>query len=525
MTVSRRAVLAGTLGAGALALAGPTTAAQAAGRRRPYTWGRTGGVLPADGYVPADPSLHVLRRLTYGPTPQSLADIRRRGIDAWIERQLAPAGIPDPVGDAIAARFPRLAWSIETTRDELGDGGWDVMSDLVVSTTARAIWSERQLFEVMVDFWSNHLNVTCPSSEVWDTRHRYDADVIRRNAFGRYADMLAASAKHPAMLRYLSNADSSKDAPNENYGRELLELHTVGLAAGYTQADVVDSSRIMTGFTVSSGELLYRQSWHYTGRVTVLGFSHPNTDRDGRAVAAAYWEYLAHHPATARHLASKLYRRFVGDVPNEAVVTALAKVYLDNDTQIVPVLRALFRYARFRSRPEVKVRRPFEAMVAGVRVLGLQPSTGDAETYRDGLQALYWQSSDLGHGPLGWDPPNGYPDVAPAWQSASGMLARWNTHLAHAAGWWPSKSRGHLVFPDLKARFLPDPLPSTYGALVDEVARRVVFTPLSPGHRSAVLTFIGKSATAVPKATDGALTWRLPYLIAVLLDSPYHGYR
>ena len=112
------------------------------------------------------------------------------------------------------------------------------MFDLCDAHIARACWSNRQVLEVMVDFWSNHLNVTCPSSDVWGTRHLYDANVIRKHALGRYSDMLVASARHPAMLAYLDNASSEKDAPNENYARELLELHTVGVGAGYTEAMV-----------------------------------------------------------------------------------------------------------------------------------------------------------------------------------------------------------------------------------------------------------------------------------------------
>ena len=126
------------------------------------------------------------------------------------------------------------------------------MNDVLLSTVARALWSKRQVFEVMVDFWSNHLNVTCPSDGVWDNRHLYDRDVIRKHALGSFKDMLVASAKHPSMLVYLNQAESTKDAPNENYGREVLELHTVGVDAGYDENDIYNSAKILTGLTLAN---------------------------------------------------------------------------------------------------------------------------------------------------------------------------------------------------------------------------------------------------------------------------------
>ena len=480
-----------------------------------------------DHYLSGDRYLHVLRRLTYGPTPASYAEIHKLGIAAWLERQLAPASIKDPVADGVLTHLPRLSWSIATTRAQLDGGAWDVMQDLVVATVARSVWTERQLFEVMVDFWSNHLNVTCPSSDVWDNRHRYDADVIRANALGRYADLLKASAAHPAMLRYLNNADSTKDAPNENYGRELLELHTVGVDSGYTQAEVVDSARIMTGFTVDddTGAYVYDPSIHWTGSVSVRGFTSANAAADGHATALAYLDHLAHHPDTATRIATKLCLRFIGDTPTPGAVAELAQVYLANDTAIKPVLRALVALPEFISAPGVKVRRPFEDMVAAMRTLGIGPPTSsDADTYRGGLDALYWQSADLAHAPLAWPQPNGYPDTADAWQSASGMINRWNTHIDHAAGWWPNSTDGSITYPDIN-KLLPTVLPATYGELIDALARRVVYRPLRADHRAAVLTFMGKTASAKPKSTDQILTWRFPYLVALLLDSPYHEYR
>ena len=177
--------------------------------------------------------------------------VRKLGTAKWLAAQMNPyVKVPDTAMDHLATRYPRLKWEIWQVRDRLDNGAWDVMDDLVDMHIARAAWSRRQLLEVMVDFWSNHFNITCPSSNVWDSRARFDHDVIRTNAFGRFEDMLIASAKHPAMLNYLNNAISTYKEPNENYGREVLELHTVGIGAGYTETDMHNSALIFTGMSI-----------------------------------------------------------------------------------------------------------------------------------------------------------------------------------------------------------------------------------------------------------------------------------
>ncbi len=163
---------------------------------------------------------------------------------------------------------------------------WEYMISLSMATIARAVWSRRQLYEVMCEFWSNHLNVTAPTDGVWYSRVDYDRKVIRANALGRFEDMLIASAHHPAMLTYLNNAESTRVEPNENYGRELLELHTVGLEASYTELDMFDSTLIMTGFRVNqeTGLFQYDAYAHHTGDVKVMGFedAEPHSSRGTR---------------------------------------------------------------------------------------------------------------------------------------------------------------------------------------------------------------------------------------------------
>jgi hypothetical protein len=481
--------------------------------------------------------LHLLRRATYGQTPSEILRVTKMGTRAWLEQQLKPSTCPDPTGTLIGRLYPEAGWSIAQVYQQVDAGhiqrfGWDVMIPLSEYSIAMATWSSRQLYEVMVDFWSNHLNVANPSDSVWDSRQSYDRNVIRWYAMGKFSQMLAASAAHPAMLNYLNQADSTKDAPNENYGRELLELHTVGIGAHYTEAEVLDSARIMTGYTLQwddtkprYGEYVYDPSIHWTGRVKVLGFTHPNTSSDGRAVANAYINYLAHHPATAHRIAYKLAVRFVADGPSPALVNRMAATYLKYDTAIAPMLRLLFTSNEFYAARGSKVRRPYEDMVATLRTLGygLLPTTSSAAARRSGPESLYWMSDQLQHAPLAWPQPDGYPDVANAWTAAGGLLSRWNMHLGLAAGWWPDKSQ--IRVPNLASLLPPIRTTTTYLALINAMATRITGGPLPASHTAAVLTFVGKRPTDRVHAGDQWITWDLARLVALLLDTPNHQLR
>jgi uncharacterized protein DUF1800 len=502
--VSRRAVLRGAGAAAALAVAGPVLAAATPASA-------AGGVFVAD-----DPDVHFLRRATFGPTKADLARIRRIGRAAWLDEQLHPGRIDDRDNERLLEnRFGGLGWSIAQARANLPAFSWDLMFDLGVAALARAAWSKRQLFEVMVDFWSNHLNVTNPFDSGWDCRHDYDRRVIRAHALGRFEDMLLASAKHPAMLYYLNNAESSKYSPNENYGRELLELHTVGVDGGYDETDMRNSALVMTGFTVDweTTQFRYEPSWHYTGRVRVMDWTSANaTGSGGKDVATSYLRYLANHPSTATRIATKLCQRFVRDDPPAALVAKLADVYLANDTAIVPVLRALFGSSAFASAQGAKVKRPMEDVISTIRILGMGPDGSGT----DGMTGLYWMTEGLANAPLAWVPPNGYPDHADAWRSAGGTLGRWNMHMSLAAHWWPND----LTQPDLRRHLLGKALPGTYGGLVDALAKALVFRKLPSAHRDAVLGFVGRTAGATLASDAEAVGWRLPYLVALILDGP-----
>lgn len=494
-----------TAGSGWPAVFPPAAAAQAA----------PGGIPLVDDQV-----AHLLRRSTFGVTAAMTDEVRRIGVGAWLDRQLAPESIDDgAVEAAVQARWPRLALSEAGAMARLSPFSWDLMFELQRATLLRMACSQRQLQEVMVDVWSNHLNVTCPSDKVWATRHAYDL-AIRLHALGSFRELLRASATSPAMLHYLDNADSTGDAPNENYGRELLELHTVGVGAGYTEAEVRMSALALTGFTVddASQAFAYDARRHYVGPLRVLDWGSDNVSAaGGLAVGLDYLDHLARHPATARRIATLLATRFVCDTPPGALVDRLAAAYTAHDTAIVPVLRTLFASPEFWSCLGQKLRRPLDATVATMRVLSYAP-TADGRT--DAWEGLCWALGSAGQAPLAWEPPNGYPDVAAAWLSTAGTLSRWNLALALTQGWW---SGGASRAADTWQALIGDPQPATAGALIDRLCLRLLGQTLPDPARSALLGFFGQAAGDVPEA------WRLQYrvspVVALILSSPVWSLR
>jgi uncharacterized protein (DUF1800 family) len=457
---------------------------------------------------------HVLRRVTYGATPALRKKVAEQGLTPWLRAQLAPGSLDDPGGDAVAEALPRLAWSVERTATSLPKGErWPMMVELASAQIARAIWSERQLYEVMVDFWANHLNITTPTGGVWESRHRFDADVIRAHTLGRFEDMLIASTFHPSMLVYLNADRSTGEEPNENYARELLELHTVGVHGGYTEQDVKQASVLITGWRVNDrGSVTFHHPRHATGRVTVMGWSHPNdTDSGARDAVVSLLRYLANHESTATRVARKLAVRFVADDPDPGLVDRLAQVYLREGTAIIPMLVALFSSPEFARAEGTKVRRPFEALVATLRVVGVGPGHDPK-----GLTELYWMLNDLGHQPLAWAMPNGYPDVAADWQSPATALNLLNATQTIVQGWWPE----HLDIPSVQEQY--PSAPTTRAAALDAVTRKLFGRAPTEAESTALDDLMGAS-------TDFRSTFRpdswpqrqtLALATTLLLNSP-----
>lgn len=478
------------------------------------------GVLPGRS---TDVVLHLLRRATFGPTPEAVAAARAVGPEHWIEEQLDPAGLADPVVDPVLAGLATLGMSTCEIRRVVPAFGWGAMVELACATLARQIWSTRQLLEVMVDFWSGHLNIPLPLESVWDCRGQFDR-TVRAHALGRFSELLIASARSPAMLRHLDNDVSDRRAVNEHYGRVLLEAHTVGLAAGYHESEVRASAYLMTGRTVDAdGEFVFDPDLHWTGPVRVLGFCAPDTSSDtapddGLSVGDRYLTYLAGHPATAARIARKLAVRFVSDDPPRGLVDRLARVYLASATEIRPVLRELFRSTEFRTAVGAKTRRPLEDLVATARVLGVRPGTGTPKA----VEGLYWLAGSVGDAPLAGRGPGEHPEVATAWASTEVRLWSWNMHWAMARGCFPGL---RYAEPDEFA----DPQIEAVGDWLDALAQRLLFQPLRPRERAALLTFLSGAAAAGGLAAAGAAAAGrsdcLPDLIPLLLDSLQHSLR
>jgi uncharacterized protein (DUF1800 family) len=384
----------------------------------------------------------------------------------------------------------------------------------------RRIYSERQVLEVMTEFWENHLHVPIHDDGVFTYRTAY-GKLIRSHALGRFDQMLVAAIPHPAMGISLDNARSTKKAPNENLGRELLELHTVG-KGNHTEDDVKDSAKILTGYRVDMWSPTWRSYYdaasHWTGAVKVLGFSHPNTDPDGRAVTESYLTYLARHPKTAEKIARKLAVRFVSDTPSAALVSHLAQVFLDNGTEIKPVLRALVASAEFKASAGSKARTPTDDVVATHRVLRTEiakPVDGGSAA-----NSILHQTSFIGQQPFEWARPDGQPEDNRSWSSASRLLASFDTHYSMAGRWWPRQ--------DMSYR---DPLswmPATsvrFDALVHHLSKQLLGKAAPARLLTACTQATDVAAATTITAQHAVMRWQFPLLVATLLDTPDHMHR
>lgn len=460
MNVSRRQFLA--LGSGALAagLAGCDLRTAQADLLRWYgrpTFPPLEGPFDAPAGAEIDEVSHLLNRLTFGTRPGDYARVAALGGAAFIEEQLAPESIDDFPCDRLIRHefetleepesrlFPRrggggdplhlLFPSLRDTSARVGDlyeyKDKVLLRQLTSATVLRAALSRRQLYEVMVHFWSDHFNIDPSKADCKWLKTADDRDVIRGHALGNFREMVRASALSPAMLWYLDGRVNRRreagDKPNENYARELMELHTLGVHGGYTQRDVMEVARCLTGWTVRDrkklfkGRVEFRARDHDDGPKTVLGREIPAGlgARDLDRVL----EIVTSHPSTANYIAWKLCRRFIHDDPPAAAVSSVAKAFADSQGDIRATLRALFATAEFRA-PEtrgVKFKRPFHFVVSALRAT-------NAKT--DASPALVEYLQRLGHAPFRYPTPDGYPEEAPHWQST--LLWRWNFAAALA---------------------------------------------------------------------------------------------
>ncbi|MBI5961135.1 MAG: DUF1800 domain-containing protein [Chloroflexi bacterium] len=452
------------------------------------------------------PAIHVLNRLTWGIRPDDLAKIEAMGIEGYIDWQLNPDTIEDPLIDEFLANHPVLSGSArDVARAESEDYG--AVHDLALwHRLYRAIYSERQLYEWMVEFWTDHFNI--PIADLVVEKVIDDRDVVRRHALGRFRELLLASAQSPAMLYYLNNASSDKEHPNENYSRELLELHTLGVDGGYTEQDVKEVARILTGWTAQDeAGFLFDSEMHDYGEKTVLGTVFPA----GRGIEEGlqFLDMLATHPSTARFIAYKLCRRFVSDAVPASLVESTSQVFLANDGDLRQVMRHILTSAEFMEAQNQKFRRPLEALVAILRVL--RPGLD----IRDPDIPVYWFLEPMGQLPFYWHPPNGYPDAAGAWINTNGLLSRWNAALLlplAAEGWYEDMSLNlNAVVPQT----------ATVGELVDTVSQVVLGGDVVPEDREHLIYYLSDYGDPNQSTGETLRAERLASLLGLLMASPY----
>jgi len=441
--------------------------------------------------------VHFLNRTSFGPTPGNIQRAARIGIQAYLDEQLAPGQIPDNLADERIAGLKTMRFNsrelielyppprVQRQQGEMAmqsvEGPRVVILELQQAKLLRALYSQRQLYEVMVDFWSNHFNIyAAKGANRWLTTS-YDRDTIRPLALGKFKDLLVATAKSPAMLFYLDNwMSASPDSPgaqmagannrrrglNENYARELMELHTLGVNGGYTQRDVQEVARCFTGWTIvqpqGQGVFHFAPRIHDNGEKTVLGQRIPSGGGidDGLRVI----EILVKHPSTAQFIATKLARRFVADDPPPALVNSAAEAFRQSGGDIPTVLHTIFAAPEFFAREtfQAKIKNPFEFVTSALRVTASETQvTHQLLRYLGRMgEPLYLAQA-----------PSGYPDIASSWISADMLLTRMNFATDLVANRLPGTKVAADTLQDrdgLIRRIAPDSLsPATQAVLAE----------------------------------------------------------
>ena len=463
------------------------------------------------GLTERQAAAHLLSRFTYGARPGEVDAVVRMGLEKWFREQLEGT-LPDDsltqllsgydalkLSNAeIARTYPkggevlRMAVkdglvdkdSVKTDRKEyrevlrnyMDQKGYkpeqELFRQFYNQKVLRAAWSNNQLREVLTDFWFNHFNVSIVKNDCAQYIPDYERDVIRPGALGKFNDLLLATAKSPAMLYYLDNFSSSgpmnpmnqnRQGPfqkarkaqglNENYAREVMELHTLGVDGGYTQQDVTQAARVLTGWTVypmgaygkaieerldrmgpegmerqgfvREGDFLFAANRHDKGEKTVLGKHFPAGG--GYEEGAQLLEMLAHHPSTAHFICKKIAVRFVNDTPPQSLIDKMAKTFLSKDGDIKEVLLTMVSSPEFWSREALreKTKSPFELAIGAVRSL-------DARIYQP-FQLYSWVAK-MGERLYFYQAPTGFPDKGQYWINTGALLNRMNFGLALASG-------------------------------------------------------------------------------------------
>lgn len=437
-----------------------------------------GSAVAASNQPSEERALHVLNRLGYGPRPGDIEAVSRLGVERYIAMQLQPESIalPDDLSARLSA-LPAIGMSAgyalsqfqmaqqagknaavngnDVAKDAAKDAKRDAIQRMAVQTAEarliRAIESPRQLEEVMVDFWFNHFNVFAGKGFDRALVASYERDAIRPYALGRFRDLLGATAKHPAMLFYLDNwisvapdfqANSRHTQPatvkvsglNENYAREVMELHTLGVDGGYSQKDVTELARMLTGWTFVPREMIktgdtfqFAPRRHDNGDKEWLGY---HVSPSGRSEGEFALDVLAELPATARHISFQLAQYFVADKPSPALVNRLAHRFSETHGDIRAVLATLFASPEFWSQSAVgnKFKTPYQYVVSSARAANLTVTN---------VKPLLGTLAQLGMPLYGCQTPDGYKNTEEAWLNPDALTRRISFASALAAGRLP----------------------------------------------------------------------------------------
>ena len=446
---------------------------------------------------------HVLNRLGYGPDPWTLARLAELGARGYVEEQLRPETIPDDAVERMLAHYPSLGMSFTDLRTFYPNqptpgqpGSGDVLKELQRAKLLRAIASRRQLEQVLVDFWFNHFNIVATDRRDYDISP-YERIAIRPHVLDRFRDLLLAVARSPGMGDFLDARRNRVGALNENFPRELLELHTVGVESGFTEDDVVNVARTFTGwkenqFAPDGFEFL--AVFHDFGPKTVLGATLPAGGgyEDGVAVL----DLLASRPSTARRIVRKLIVRFVSETPPAPLVDAATATWLATDGDLRAVMRTILLSPDFLDTPanrRTKVKRPLHLLASIARAT-------DADAAQLNLDRMRRRVRELGEDLYLSPSPAGLPDVSPFWTSAGTMVQRFNVAELAARG-----------VDGIVPVYPPTARPAA--AIVDALAPRYCAAGVSDETRAAAIAFVDAVGEADLAARRAAAA-------AVLLSSP-----
>lgn len=528
MQVTRRDFL--KLGGAAAAVT--TAPAWASSARRPRPQVRWHAVTP-DQMPEPDLAALLFSRAAFGARPGEVEAIRDNEAD-WIETQLDFESIDN--SDAVS----RVEGSLQTLRMtpeqllDLDERGRTVR-ELQAATMYYMIFSERLLHETLVEFWSDHFAIyhqqnLCPLFKTID-----DRDVIRPNVLGSFEDLLTASARSPAMLNFLDNDVSSRQRPNENYAREIMELHTLGVAVDgypYTEEDVKEVARCFTGWSWDQtrgaqrwGLFEFRDTDHDNGSKTVLGQFIPASQgmQDGHDVI----DILVHHEATPKYIAFKLVRRYVTDDPvNETpeLLEQVERAYVLSDGDIAQMMRTILHSTEFANSFAGyggRLSRPMDLVARTLRSLNVKPDDV-GQNIRGGLRNIIGGGflASMGHVPFNWPTPDGFPDVKENWTASATMLARWNLGLA-AAGAVDGGVQNYLI-PGFNPQGQTGDR-TRAGDVADFWIDRLLHRPMLDADRAIVIDYLTQGGTEDDTISAGDR--RIGETIALILDSPYFQWR